>query len=269
MGRPGWHIECSVMSKTLLGDTIDIHAGGEDLQFPHHENEIAQSETLNEQTFANYWMHNGMITVDREKMSKSKGNFFLAKDIAEQYDMEIVRFWLLSVHYRHPIDFSKEVLEQSKASLNVFIMQNIVGKMYWKRQQTEKLNDAEKETEKAMDDICKAFDDAMDDDLNTADAISCLFDYIRLVNGAVDENSSIAFVEKALEDLKMMGDVLGILYKEKEAIQDEEILKLIEEREEARRNKDYACADEIRDQLKAQGIELKDTRTGVKFSRIS
>lgn len=264
LGRPGWHIECSVMARSILGDTIDLHAGGEDLQFPHHENEIAQSETLTGKRFSNYWMHNGMINVDNKKMSKSLNNFFLVRDIAEHYDREIIRLWLISAHYRNPINFSKEVMDSTK---------NALERIYNAK---EKLEDLLEKTEngeirKAVKDRLnlarKDFEEALDDDLNTADAVSVIFDLVKYINTEVDEKAKREEVEEILKVLKELSGVLGILAREKESI-DERIEKLIEERNQARKNKDFKRSDEIRDMLKAEGIELKDTRDGVIWKRI-
>lgn len=266
MGRPGWHLECSVMAQTILGDTIDIHAGGEDLQFPHHENEIAQSETLHDEKFANYWMHNSMITVDNEKMSKSKGNFFLLNDIKKSFDLEIVRFWLLSVHYRKPINFSEEVMEQTKNGLD---------RLYNGKKRLEKLlktakgeiTEEEKEKKNKIDEIVKDFETAMDDDLNTADGISAIYELVKFANSSLNENSSKEILEYNYKKLMELADVIGILYREdEESSLDEKVEKLIEERQKARKEKNYQKSDEIRDELKAMGITLKDTRNGVEWS---
>ena len=266
MGRPGWHLECSVMAGSILGETIDIHAGGEDLQFPHHENEIAQSETLHDEKFANYWMHNSMITVDNEKMSKSKGNFFLLNDIRKSYDLEIVRFWLLSVHYRKPINFSEEVMEQTKNGLER--LYNGKKNLQKLLKTTEgKLSEEEKDTVKKVDEIIKDFETAMDDDLNTADGISSIYELVKLANSTLKEKSSKELVEYIYNSLMKLANVIGILYKEdKEESLDEQVEKLIAERQEARKSKNFQRADEIRDELKEMGITLKDTREGVEWS---
>ena len=262
MGRPGWHLECSVMAKKFLGDTIDIHAGGEDLQFPHHENEIAQSECCNGKVFANYWMHNGMINIDNVKMSKSKGNFFTIKDIQKEYDLEVIRLWILSTHYRNPLNFSREVMEQTKNGLE---------RMYNGKEHLERLLEICEERENAdiskLLEFKKEFLDSMDDDLNTADAISKVYELIRYTN-TFDENTDLKLVKGAVKLLSDLTSVLGLLYKEEDDDLDEKVEKLIEEREEARKNKDFKRADEIRDTLKEMNIELKDTRNGVIWKRV-
>lgn len=266
MGRPGWHIECSTMSKKYLGDTLDIHAGGEDLQFPHHENEIAQSETHNGTTFANYWMHNGYINVDGVKMSKSLGNFKTVRDLLTQYDGEVLRFLILSGHYRGPIDFNPEILEQSqnglkrmrncKSNLQHLIETGADGDMT-----AEEANAAE-----GFDVFRQKFIDAMDDDLNTADAISAVFELVTAINTAAGAaGATKAFAGAAMDMLMELATVLGLLQQEvEEKVEiDPEIQALIDERQAARKAKDFARADEIRDQLAAQGITLKDTPQGV------
>lgn len=262
MGRPGWHLECSVMAKKFLGDTIDIHAGGEDLQFPHHENEIAQSECCNGKVFANYWMHNGMINIDNVKMSKSKGNFFTIKDIQKEYDLEVIRLWILSTHYRNPLNFSREVMEQTKNGLE---------RMYNGKEHLERLLEICEEKEDGdiskLIELKKKFLDCMDDDLNTADAISKVYELIRYTN-TFDENTDLKLVKGAVKLLSDLTSVLGLLYKEEDDNLDEKVEKLIKEREEARKNKDFKRADEIRDALKEMNIELKDTRNGVIWKRV-
>ena len=262
MGRPGWHLECSVMAKKYLGDTIDIHAGGEDLQFPHHENEIAQSECCNGKVFANYWMHNGMINIDNVKMSKSKGNFFTIKDIQKEYDLEVIRLWILSTHYRNPLNFSREVMEQTKNGLE---------RMYNGKEHLERLLEICEEKEDGdiskLVELKKEFLGCMDDDLNTADAISKVYELIRYTN-TFDENTDLKVVKGAVKLLSDLTSVLGLLYKEEDDNLDEKVEKLIKEREEARKNKDFKRADEIRDALKEMNIELKDTRNGVIWKRV-
>lgn len=264
MGRPGWHIECSVMAKSILGDTIDIHAGGEDLQFPHHENEIAQSETLTGKKFSNYWMHNGMINVDNRKMSKSLDNFFLVRDIAKKYDGEIMRLWLLSAHYRNPINFSEEVMEQTK---------NALERLYNAKEKLERLIETAKDGEdpaivEAVDKCKNEFEVAMDDDINTADGVASLFEIVRIINTEVDESTPKAALKYVYNNFMMLADVLGLLYRESEKSLDSRIEELIQERNEARAGKNYARADEIRDMLKAEGIELKDTPAGVIWKKV-
>lgn len=263
-GRPGWHIECSVMADSILGETIDIHAGGVDLQFPHHENEIAQSETLHDKTFANYWMHNGFITVDEEKMSKSLGNFFTVREISEKYDLEVLRFFLISAHYRMPVNFSDAVMEQSRAGL-----ERIYNAKY---KLEDLLKVAEDKESIGFDNTTvkrvKEFEKAMDDDLNTADAVSVIFELVKDINTNLDENSPKADIMYAYNTLNNLTKVLGILNKKREELDDDEILKLIDDREEARKNKDYKKADEIRDKLLDMGIKLEDTRDGVKYRRV-
>ncbi len=266
MGRPGWHIECSTMSRKYLGDTIDIHAGGQDLTFPHHENEIAQSEAHNDKPFANYWMHNGYITIDNEKMSKSKGNFFTVRDILEKYSGEVIRFFLLSGQYRSPINFSEDLMEQAKNSLGR--MENAKENLQFLIEKSQgEISDAEAKNLEIFDKYRRQFIEAMDDDLNTADAISAMFELITAINTAVKDGCSKAFAEKSLDKLMELANVLGILQQEEKAGIDDDIQELIAQRQEARKNKDYARADEIRDQLAAQGITLKDTPQGVQIVR--
>lgn len=269
-GRPGWHIECSTMSKSILGETIDIHAGGSDLEFPHHENEIAQSETLTDKTFARYWMHNAMITVSdasgaKEKMSKSKGNFFTLKDIEKEYDLILVRLWLISAHYRSPINFSRTVMEATK---------NSYDRLMNAKDDMERLLDHSKSDGKISSDIREtaeasesAFNKAMEDDLNTADALSAIFDLARLANSRLNEESSSEDI-KFLYDLYMkLLNILGIEDRRRKVKLDQEIEALIKERDEARKAKNFQRADEIRDLLVQEGIELKDTPTGVVWTR--
>ena len=270
-GRPGWHIECSVMAKKYLGDTIDIHAGGEDLIFPHHENEIAQSECANGKPFANYWMHNGYININNQKMSKSLGNFFTVRDILKQYDGEVVRFFMLSAHYRNPINFADTLMEQAKSAVErvytcidnlEFLLQN---------SEDRELADSEKEYSKTLDDCKAKFIAAMDDDLNTADAIAAIFDIVYASNTALsNENKNAkAVVEKTLDLIHELGGVLGLFQKTQEKSIDAEVEELIEKRNKARSEKNWAEADAIRDKLKAMNIELKDTPMGVKWNYIS
>ena len=267
MGRPGWHIECSTMSKKHLGNTIDIHGGGQDLQFPHHENEIAQSEACNGAPFANYWMHNGYITVDGEKMSKSLGNFFTVRDIRKLYDGEVIRFFLLSGHYRSPINFNDKLMEQAKAGLTR--LRNAKENLNYLIEKSEgELTNEEEKALKEFESYREQFIKAMDDDLNTADGISAIFELVTAINTAVKDGTSKAFAKESLKLLMELCDVLGILQKEEDNDVDEEINKLIEERQSARKNKDFARADEIRDILKEKGIALKDTPNGVQIVRL-
>lgn len=266
MGRPGWHIECSVMSTKYLGETIDIHAGGQDLTFPHHENEIAQTEAATGKPFANYWMHNGYITIDNEKMSKSKGNFFTVRDILQHYDGEVIRFFLLSGHYRNPINFSDELMEQAKNSL--LRMQNAKSTLLHLIENGEgAMTEEEKERLKTLQVYRHKFIVAMDDDLNTADAISAVFELIKQTNSYVKDGCSKEFAEESLSLLNELTHVLGLLQEKKENEVDEELELLIQERQTARANKDFKRADEIRDLLKARGIILKDTPQGVQIIR--
>ena len=267
-GRPGWHIECSVMSRRYLGDTIDIHAGGQDLKFPHHENEIAQSEARSGKTFSNYWMHNEYININNEKMSKSKGNFFTVRDISKLYDLEVVRLFMLSTHYRNPINFSDEILNQSKAGLE---------RLYNAKERVEfiisKLNDNaenadELKLEEELNSFRQRFIEAMDDDLNTADALSIIFELARFMNSNVNENATKEFANKVLDEFNELTGVLNIVNKKhEEDMLDEEIEALIQKRTDAKKNKDFKLADEIRNELLEKGIVLEDTRQGVKWRR--
>ena len=266
-GRPGWHIECSVMSRRYLGDTIDIHAGGQDLKFPHHENEIAQSEARSGKNFSNYWMHNEYININNEKMSKSKGNFFTVRDISKLYDLEIVRFFMLSTHYRNPINFSDEILNQSKAGLERLYnakerLEFIISKL-----SDDAENDEELKLEEELNSFRQRFIEAMDDDLNTADAVSVIFELAKFMNSNVNENSTKEFANKVLAEFNELTSVLNVVNKKQEDMLDEEIEKLIEARTNAKKNKDFKLADQIRDELLEKGIVLEDTRQGVKWRR--
>lgn len=269
MGRPGWHIECSAMANKYLGKTIDIHSGGQDLIFPHHENEIAQSECANGVPFANYWMHNGYININNQKMSKSLGNFFTVRDIAEKYDYEVIRFFMLSAHYRNPVNFSDLLMEQAKSAVErVYTCIDNLVFLIDKGEDREN-NASENEISEKIDLFKQKFTDAMDDDLNTADAIAAIFDIVYSANTDLskDGSNSIVIAEKYLATIRELGNVLGLFNKQKEGALDSEIEELIEARNEARKAKDWAKADEIRDKLKAMNIELKDTPMGVKWSR--
>ena len=265
-GRPGWHIECSEMSKKYIGDTIDIHAGGEDLIFPHHENEIAQSEACNAEKFANYWMHNGFLNINNKKMSKSAGNFFTVREIGEKYPLQVIRFFMLSAHYRTPLNFSDTLVESAKTGLDRILTAIDLCREMAAKEETGSLSDAEKEHFAKVEALVKKFEDAMEDDFNTADAVSAIFEIVRESNSTVKDFSA-DYAKKVLKVLEDLCGVLGIETTKEEEILDEEIEKLIEERQAARKNKDFARADEIRDQLLEQGIVLKDTREGVKWSR--
>ncbi len=262
-GRPGWHIECSVMSKKYLGDSIDIHAGGEDLIFPHHENEIAQSEAANGKTFANYWMHNGFLNIDNKKMSKSLGNFFTVREIADKYDLQVLRFFMLSAHYRSPLNFSAELMEAAKSGLER-IHNSYDNLMYlYENASTDEAD--ESEYKQAVDKYIKKFEEAMEDDFNTADAISAVFELVKYINQNVDDNTAKNVLKLFIDNLSMLCDILGIILKKEEKLLDADIEKMIEERQQARKNKDFATADRIRDELLSKGIVLEDTREGVKY----
>ena len=264
-GRPGWHIECSVMSKKYLGEQIDIHAGGEDLIFPHHENEIAQSEACNDKEFAHYWMHNGFLNINNVKMSKSLGNFFTVREIAEKYDLQVLRFFMLSAHYRSPLNFSAELMEASRNGLERIL--TAVDRLRTLNVQGTACTDEEKEQLKAFDALVAKYEAAMEDDFNTADAISAIFEMVKAANIHVTDASTAAFRDQVLAEIVRLCDVLGIKTEKKEELLDDEIQALIEERQAARKAKNFARADEIRDTLLAKGITLKDTREGVKWSR--
>ncbi|MBQ8002775.1 MAG: cysteine--tRNA ligase [Clostridia bacterium] len=262
IGRPGWHIECSAMVNKFLGKTIDIHSGGVDLVFPHHENEIAQSECANGCTFANYWMHNGFIKVNNEQMSKSLNNFFTVRDIAAQYDYEVIRFFMLSAHYRSPINFSDELIDAAKSSLER--MYNCLDNLKFL---SESALDGEVDAEikQAMDSYKARFIEAMEDDLNTADAIAAIFEAVRYINGKADMNKqTLNYAENLISEI---GGVLGLLQNRKSDSLDDEIEALIAERQEARKAKNFARADEIRDYLKEKGIVLEDTPQCVKWRK--
>ncbi|MBR1892235.1 MAG: cysteine--tRNA ligase [Lachnospiraceae bacterium] len=266
-GRPGWHIECSVMARKYLGKTIDIHAGGEDLIFPHHENEIAQSEAANGVPFANYWMHNGFLNIDNVKMSKSLGNFFTVRDIAEKYDLNVLRFFMLTAQYRSPLNFSADLMEAAKSSLARICTAVEHLDFLMKNASAEAMTDEEKENEAKAAEFITRFDDAMDDDLNTADAISVIFELVKFVNMTALESSSKEYLASLKEKIVLLTDILGIKVEKKEELLDADIEALIEERQAARKAKDFKRADEIRDELSAKGIILEDTRAGVKWKR--
>lgn len=289
-GRPGWHIECSVMAKRYLGDQIDIHAGGEDLIFPHHENEIAQSEAANEKPFATYWMHNGFLTIDSQKMSKSLGNFFTVREIADKYDLQVLRFFMLSAHYRSPLNFSADLMEASKNGLDrILTALERLRDLETKKEKEAEAKNAEadgktdggqnigegsevikreeEQAEKTLQELVAKFEAAMEDDFNTADAVSALFEMVKLANVSAKEDGSAAFIRGIREEISRLCDVLGILTERRGQVLDEEIEQMIADRQQARKNKDFARADEIRAKLLDMGIILEDTREGVKWKR--
>ena len=266
-GRPGWHIECSVMAKKYLGAEIDIHAGGEDLIFPHHENEIAQSECCNGVPFAKYWLHNAFLNIDNKKMSKSLGNFFTVRDISKQYDLQVLRFFMLNAHYRSPLNFSRELMESSKNGLERIV--TAVGRLkdIMKEGADREVSGAEQALLEEARGFAAKFDEAMDDDFNTADAISAVFELVKFANTTAKESSSAAFVKALKEKIVTLTDICGLTVERGEEILDSEIESLIAERQEARKAKNFARADEIRDILTQKGIVLEDTREGVKWKR--
>ena len=266
-GRPGWHIECSEMSKKYLGEQIDIHAGGEDLVFPHHENEIAQSEAANGKEFAKYWMHNAFLNIDNKKMSKSLGNFRTVREISEQYDLQVLRFFMLSAHYRSPLNFSADLMEASKNGLERIV--NAAENLKYKRKnaKTEAMTEEEKSAYAQTEEFVKEFEDAMDDDFNTADAVAAVFDLVKYLNTNTSEESSGEYLDALLKRLVTLTDVLGLIVDKKEEMLAEDIEKMIEERQAARKAKDFAKADAIRDELLSRGIILEDTREGVKWKK--
>lgn len=267
-GRPGWHIECSCMAKNLLGDTIDIHAGGMDLAFPHHENEIAQSEALTGKKFANYWMHAAFLNVNNQKMSKSLNNFLTAREALKEYDADVVRFLMLSGHYRIQLNFSKDLLDSAKASIErlynaIGNLENLISEV-----KVEKMTEEEMKYLESLDAYRQRYIEKMDDDFNTADAISVLFDLIRDINSNIGVNSSKELCEKVLELIRELGLPLGILQKTTKGDLEAEVEALIAKRQQARKDKNFALADKIRDDLKAKGIELLDTPQGVRWKKI-
>ncbi len=267
-GRPGWHIECSVMSKRYLGDEIDIHAGGEDLVFPHHENEIAQSEAANGKTFARYWMHNAFLNIDNRKMSKSAGNFFTVREIGKKYDLQILRFFMLSAHYRSPLNFSAELMEAAKNGYERIVTS--VGNLNYLAGNAAQgeMDEEEKKLVAEAGNFEAKFDEAMDDDFNTADAIAAIFELVKFANTYGNEKSSAAFLTALKEKIVGLSDICGLLVEKKEeGLLDGEIEGLIEERQAARKAKNFARADEIRKELLEKGIILEDTREGVKWKR--
>lgn len=266
MGRPGWHIECSAMSMKYLGETIDIHCGGKDLLFPHHENEIAQSEGATGKPFVHYWMHNGHINVDNQKMSKSLGNFFTVRDISKEFDLEAVRMFMISAHYRSPVNFSKEMIEQSKAALDRLYTARDNWTFMLDHAPERELNEAEQALIAKGREAVAKFDEAMDDDLNTADAIGAIFELVKEGNLAITADTARAAIKSTLSTLKEMTDVLGILARENDAIPDD-IKALVEQRKQARAEKNWAESDRLRDEITARGFVLEDTPKGAKVRR--
>ena len=269
MGRPGWHIECSCMAKNILGDTIDIHAGGMDLEFPHHENEVAQSEALTGKTFANYWLHSAYVNVNNQKMSKSLNNFFTARDVLKEYDADVIRFFMLSAHYRIQINFSKELLDSAKASVErlyntIGNLENLIDEV-----SREKMNDEEINYIESLNKYREKYIEKMDDDFNTADAITVLFELSKDLNTNLNADSSKEVVAKSLEVLRELGAPLGMLQKSTKGSLEDEVEALIEARQKARKERDFAMADKIRDDLKARGIILEDTPQGVRWKKVN
>lgn len=268
MGRPGWHIECSSMAHSLLGETIDIHAGGTDLVFPHHENEVAQSECRSGKQFANYWIHSAFVNVNNQKMSKSLNNFSTAREILERYDAEVIRFFMLAAHYRTQLNFSLELLDSAKSSMErlynaIYNLDNLLENI-----NNDKLSNNEVEYKKVLDGYRNKFIEKMDDDFNTADAISVLFDLIKDINCNINSESSKEIIEYALSLIRELGSTMSILQKSTKQSLEDEIEMLIEERQKARKEKNWALSDKIRDELKARGIVLEDTPQGVRWKKI-
>ena len=266
-GRPGWHIECAVMSNRYLGESIDIHGGGQDLAFPHHENEIAQSEARSGKTFSNYWIHNGYININNEKMSKSKGNFFTVRDISKQYDLEIVRFFMLSAHYRNPVNFSDEMLNQAKAGLERLYNAKEKLEFTISNLSESSIRDEEKGLVNELESYKTKFINAMEDDLNTADAVSAIFELSKFINTNVNETSSLEFAKMCLDKFNELTGVLNIVNKKNDDILDKDIEELIQKRADAKKNRDFKLADDIRQELLDKGIVLEDTRQGTKWKR--
>ena len=266
-GRPGWHIECSVMSKKYLGEEIDIHAGGEDLIFPHHENEIAQSECCNGKQFARYWMHNAFLNIDNRKMSKSLGNFFTVREIGEKYDLQVLRFFMLNAHYRSPLNFSAELMEASKNALDRIITCVEQLKHLLETAPKTDMTETEEKFKEEVQGFVKKYEEAMEDDFNTADAIAAIFELVKFANTKADGESTEAFVTYLLDTIVHLSDVMGLLVNKEAEVLDEDIERLIAERQAARKEKNFKRADEIRDEMAAMGIILKDTREGVQWKR--
>lgn len=268
MGRPGWHIECSCMAYNILGETIDIHAGGSDLKFPHHENEIAQSEGRTGKVFAKYWMHSAFVNINNQKMSKSLNNFFTTREILENYEPDVVRLFMLSGHYRTPINFSIELLDSTKSALDRIYNSIINLEEFLSKSKNNALLDSEKKYKEHLDGYRKRYIEKMDDDFNTADAISVIFDLIRDINTNIDENSSVEIIKYSLDLIRELGSPLGMLQKSERGSIEAEIELLIEKRQKARQDKNWELADKIRDDLKDKGIILEDTSDGVRWKRI-
>ena len=266
-GRPGWHIECSEMSKKYLGEQIDIHAGGEDLVFPHHENEIAQSEAANGKEFARYWMHNAFLNIDNRKMSKSLGNFRTVREISEQYDLQVLRFFMLSAHYRSPLNFSADLMEAAKNGYERIVTSVDNLKFLLEKAADAEMSEEEKQLVTEAQGFETKFDEAMDDDFNTADALAAIFELVKFVNSNAKADSSKAFLEALKQEIVTLSDICGLIVDKKAEMLDSDIEALIEERQAARKAKNFARADEIRDELLAKGIVLEDTREGVKWKR--
>ena len=266
-GRPGWHIECSVMSKKYLGEEIDIHGGGEDLVFPHHENEIAQSEGCSGHEFSRYWMHNAFLNINNHKMSKSAGNFFTVRDILEKYDAMVLRMFMLSAHYRSPLNFSDELMESAKAGYERIV--NSVSNLNFllEGERAADLTEAEKALMTELEGFRRKFESVMEDDFNTADAITAVFDAVKFANTNVSGASSAAFIEAVKKEIVELSDILGLIVEVKQELGDADIEKLIAERQQARKDKNFARADEIRNELLEKGIILEDTREGVKWKK--
>ena len=266
-GRPGWHTECSAMAKKYLGDSIDIHAGGEDLIFPHHENEIAQSEAANDVEFARYWMHNGFLNIDNKKMSKSLGNFFTVRDILAQYDPQVVRFFMLNAHYRSPLNFSRELMEAAKASWQRIVTARGALEDAMKSSEDADMTKDEKALYAQTDDFVSEFERSMEDDFNTADAMAAIFELVKFVNIALRDAHTKDFIEALKERMDILLDVMGLNALIEQGDLSDEIEAMIEKRQQARKARDFATADAIRDELLAKGIVLEDTREGVKWHK--
>lgn len=267
-GRPGWHIECSVMSKKYLGEEIDIHAGGEDLVFPHHENEIAQSESANGHAFAKYWMHNAFLNIDNKKMSKSSGDFFTVRDIAEKYDLQVLRFFMLSAHYRSPLNFSGELMENARNGLDRILTAADNLKYLLQNAGRENMTDEEKVLFEQAAAYTRKFGESMDDDFNTADAIAAIFELVKWCNTNISVDNSKEFTQAVFGEVKRLTDICGLTVEKEKELLDSDIEQMIEDRRAARKAKDFAKSDMIRDELLHRGIQLEDTREGVKWKRI-